>query len=116
VCEGELPDETKMLLRIRLVWVLKAVVHDWSAPAVQTGSNPTPGISTYRNVTAIATASGGVAIEAGALGPNANASILARNVIARGCPRRRRPLLVRTISGRGGRRRLRSRDCRWQFA
>jgi hypothetical protein len=62
-------------------------VSSGNSPALETGSSPAPSISTYRNVTAIATGSAGVAIEAaGASGPGANATILARNVIARGGP------------------------------
>jgi hypothetical protein len=61
-------------------------VSSGNSPALETGSSPAPSISTYRNVTAIATGSGGVAIEAAASAPGANATILARNVIARGGP------------------------------
>ncbi len=61
-------------------------VSSGSSPALATGSSPAPSISTYRNVTAITNGSGGVAIEAAALTPGANATIFARNVIARGGP------------------------------
>jgi hypothetical protein len=57
--------------------------------ALFTGLNGANAISTYRNVTAIATGSAGVAIRVtggAAGGPGYTASILARNVIARGGP------------------------------
>ena len=54
--------------------------------ALRTESNGAFASGTYRNVTAIATESGGYAIEARANTPGSYASILARNVIARGGP------------------------------
>ena len=52
--------------------------------ALQTDANGATSISTYRNVTAIATGSGGIAIRA--WGYDGYAGILLRNVIARGGP------------------------------
>jgi hypothetical protein len=52
--------------------------------AIATGMNGVFASGTFRNVTAIATESGGVAIRAVTSGPAGYANILARNVIARG--------------------------------
>jgi hypothetical protein len=54
--------------------------------ALQTDANGANTAGTYRNVTAIATGSGGVGIKAWAFGNGDAVNVLARNVIARGGP------------------------------
>jgi hypothetical protein len=58
---------------------------DWG-DALQTDANGVDSAGTYRNVTAIATGSGGVGIKAWAFGNGDAVNVLARNVIARGGP------------------------------
>jgi hypothetical protein len=78
---------------LRTVWIADSVIRNSivvtpgdHATALTTSSAAVPRTGTYRNVTAIATGSGGVAIKAVASSLGAYTNVLARNVIARGGP------------------------------